>query len=458
MQDNRSQNGKDVAFEDKAWMDMRQQLDKEMPLKKKEQVILWWWGLSGILLVLLIIGSFFIFNKNQSEFLNGNILVERKNSSSTIKHDIQEVTINKNGLDRNALPEKSTILPIDKVIGHSNEIRSSLEKREQQHNSSHTIHEETTHLSALENETYPSIITNDVPITLQNLPINPRKALEEITHSLVASPNFNDKKTITPIVRREQVGLNNLPTLELLDLPIISSAPTFPLYTIPKRIRIDWAVAASVGTFKLTRLNEYAIGIKTAFQLNSSWHLGTGLNYHYFRLNGQVRTDEAINTMSQLENMNTVDTTPDPAGSAPTTSVGNNSGNAPTGIEQVSVDPLALRGNVQYLSVPFFLEYQFYSSMKLDIGAAYYYRLASSYDSLEEQLRTQEWTSFVGIGYECSPSFGLRLSYERNWGKKRSDFLDTNFIRNADNMEETVFSDLFSPIEGRVKLSGIWRF
>ena len=129
-----------------------------------------------------------------------------------------------------------------------------------------------------------------------------------------------------------------------------------------------------------------------------------------------------------------------------------------TGMEQIFVAPLALSGNVQYLSVPFFLEYQAYSNIKLDIGTAYYYQLASSYDSLEEQLKTQEWTTFVGIAYECSPSFGLRLSYERNWGKKRSDFLDTNFIRNADNMEETVFSDKFSPLEGRIKLSGIWRF
>jgi len=464
MQDNRSQKEKDGVFEDKAWMDMRKQLDKEMPVKKKKRVLLYWWGLSGILLVLLIIGSFFIFNKIQSEFGKDNILVERKNSSITTNHDIEEVAMNKNEFYRNTVLEKHTTLPIDKVIVHSNQIPSSLEK-EQHHNSNNSTDEGTAHLLALENETYSNIITNDVAITLQNQNINTRETPEEITHPLVGNPNFNNKETIThPIVRKEQLGLNNLPILELMDLPTISSAPTFPLYTIPKRTRIDWSIAAALGTFKLTRLNEYAIGIKTTFQLNSNWHLGTGLNYHYFRLNGQVRTDEVMNTISQLddidENMDPVDTTTDPLGGVPTTSVDSNSGDltTPIGMEQVFVDPLALRGNVQYLSVPFFLEYQFYSNIKLDIGAAYYYRLASSYDSLEEQLKTQEWTGFVGIGYECSPSFGLHLSYERNWGKKRSDFLDTNFVRNVNNMEEIVFSDKFSPIEGRIKLSGIWRF
>ena len=120
MQDNRSQKGKDGVFEDKAWMDMRELLDKEMPRKKKERILLYWWGLSGILLVLLIIGSFFIFNKNQSE--KGNILAERKNSSIITNHDIEEVPMNKNELDRNTVPEKHTTLPIDKVIVHSNPV------------------------------------------------------------------------------------------------------------------------------------------------------------------------------------------------------------------------------------------------------------------------------------------------------------------------------------------------
>ena len=77
-----------------------------------------------------------------------------------------------------------------------NQIPYSLEK-EQHHDSNNATHEGTAHLLALENETYPNIITNDVPFTLQNQNINTRKTLEKITHPLVGNPNFNNKETIT---------------------------------------------------------------------------------------------------------------------------------------------------------------------------------------------------------------------------------------------------------------------
>ena len=54
--------------------------------------------------------------------------------------------------------------------------------------------------------------------------------------------------------------------LELMDLPIIFNKTTFPKYAIPKRNRINLAVVASLGTFKLTRFNEYAVGLKATYQ------------------------------------------------------------------------------------------------------------------------------------------------------------------------------------------------
>jgi len=443
MQDNRSQKKKEVAFEDKAWMDMRKLLDKEMPVrKKKDRFFFLWWGAAGLVLIFLIIGSLFIFNKKQSDPFYDQHLVEREHSSSTPKKNKKEAMSSTNEIDRTTSTENNTTLPSGQTIVSYTKKQTSLI----------TKSEGTANSSVLENRINSSILIDPYDTSQKSLVDSP-KALEEITNSSLGSPPFYEKESLVNIGRKDQLALIILPTLDLMNLSIVSLSPAFPAPPISKKNRIDWSIATTLGTFKLTRLNEYAIGVKTTYQWRNQWRLGMGLNYHYFRLNGLVRANESINTISQ-QNMDTT------TGSAPATSPSEdtNTGNLPTiEIEQVFLDSLALSSNVQYLSIPFFLEYQTFSKIKLDVGAAYYYRLATSYDSQDNRLKTQDWTSFIGIGYQYSSSFNLRFSYERNWSKKRSQLVDTDFITNS-SFDEMTTNKKISPLEGRFQLSGIWKF
>lgn len=466
MQDNRLQKEKDAAFEDKAWMDMRKLLDKEMPVRKKERAFFWWWGVSGVLLLLLMIGSWFVFNnQKQLEIFTEKTIVAKDKTSSITKKNKKALVLNKDGIEEKIKIEEKKIVSIKKDIIRSNEEPKSLKIIKRSDKINNKIFKGTAHSTALENRIYPSIIIGDTSISLQNSVINPRKALEEITHSSLGSPIFNKKKMGSLIREKEQVALHRLPILELMDLPIVSYEPTFPEYIIPKKSRIDWAIVASLGTFKLTKFNEYSIGIKTQYEWHPKWRIGTGLNYHYFRLNGLVKVDNTMKSLPEMEtSRDTGDTSDDtgtgvsPAGGAPDPNE-EDMGDLPIPpTEQVSVDPFALSGQTQYLSIPLFMEYQVSSNIKLDVGTAFYYRLATSYESVEGRLKPHDWTSFVGIGYQFTPYFDLRLSYERNWSEKRSNAVNTNFIDNTNSYEDALLNKSFSPLEGSIKLSGAWRF
>ena len=466
MQDNRSQKEKDVAFENKAWMDMRKLLDKEMPVqKKKDRAFFWWWGNAVALLLLVTVGSVFIFlNSKELETVNGeNIIV--KEQSSIIPKDEQVVPSEK-CIAKSITTEEQKEVSIGKTTIRSKETKSLkiIEHNDTPNNTqinietTNTEQQGTAHSSALDNRIYPNVIIDTTVVHLQRSTITPQKALGEIIHSSLGSPTFNKEEKVMLIEKKELLVILNIPSLEVMNLPTVSYKPTFPVQAIPKKKRMDWALVASLGTFKLTRFNEYAIGLKTTYQLQEKWRVGTGLNYHYFRLNGLVKADNDVNTFSLPQSevdisMDNMDAAADTAGAGTSTSEQEGSGSLPIPtVEESFIDPLALSGKVYYLSIPLFMEYKVSPNLKMDIGAAYYYRLASTFGDSEERLNQRDWTNFVGIAYEFSPHVNLRISYERNWSKKRSGLLD-KLESNANN-----FTEVYSPLEGRVKLSGVWQF
>ncbi len=474
MQDNRLQKEKDPAFEDKAWMDMRRLLDKEMPVQKKERSILWWWGSAGILILLVLLGSLFVFlNKKQASTYNRNNIAVNEHASVSTQEE-QQVATSKKGVTKNTETEKQKIISIDQTKNPVQEQTKSLKtserketpnKNNQNKNLTNKILKGTAHSTALDNRIYPNVIIADDALNLQNSIIIPRKALEEITHSSLGSPTFNQEEKIPLVEKKELLTIQHMPSLEIMSLPIVSYQATFPVQAIPKKPRMDWALVASLGTFKLTRFNEYAIGLKTTYQWHPKWRIGTGLHYHYFRFNGLVKADNNANIFSVPEpdrSMDSMDITADaPANTAGAgTSINEEQQEdvATSEIEQFFVDPLAISGNGHYLSMPLLVEYEISSRVKIDVGAAYYYQLTTSYNSVENRLKPSDWTTFLGMGYELTPYVDLRFSYERNWSKQRSNSVSTDFI-NVNTLDDA-FSDraAISPLESRFKISGIWRF
>lgn len=473
MQDNRLQKEKDPAFEDKAWMDMRKLLDTEMPVQKKERSLFWWWGSAGILLFVMAVSLYVFLNKKQARTFNEKNIAVKETPSSITKKEQEQIVPNRNDLTKNTETAELKIASIDETSFNkektksqkTNDINDHLTIAQFNRASTNTIQKGTARSTALDNRIYPNVIIADDDLNLQNSNNNLRKALEEITHSSLGSPTFYKEELVKLVEEKEQVSIQNIPSLEIRSLPIESYKPTFPVQTIPNKSRMDWALVASLGTFKLTRFNEYAIGVKTTYQWHPKWRVGTGLNYHYFRFNGLVRNDKNINTFSvsepevdrSMDNMDSIEPA-NTTGAEASSDQEDNGDLATTEIEQTFIDPLALSGNGHYLSMPLFMEYEVSTRLKVDIGTAYYYKLTTSYDAVDNRIKPSSWTAFVGVGYEFTPYFDLRFSYERSWSKHRSNSVSTQLIDSNTIDYEFLDRAAISPLESRLKITGIWRF
>ena len=118
------------------------------------------------------------------------------------------------------------------------------------------------------------------------------------------------------------------------------------------------------------------------------------------------------------------------------------------------VEQLKYKGIIHYLSIPVQVDYQLGAKYSISGGTNLAYALKDSYGSLgSDKLRLRRWdiSTVLGGTYKVSSKIELRLQYAIGlFDKRKALKLPENNLPNRDAQ--------YSPLEGRIRFSGSWRF
>ena len=459
------------AFEDRAWEDMRQLLDQEMPVRKEKRRLIWWWwgGLVAVGLVAFI-GLFFI-----------SPVLERENAASeqtiisdkAISNHQEKIAVDQeNRFIENKMKPVPVITDSEQMLKSESLKNTSIKlpfpsteptKNEVSEGKIATILQGTAvpldnTISSLPN--FSTVKTEEIN-TPESTVLN---TLEVITQEEVtSSPLVAKSDTITEF--REKLSYHDLSILPITPAPLLEIPPIYPPLNktiTPLPSKWKWGLTATIGTFKLTRINEYGIGLFTSYQATSKWQFQTGFTYHFLRLNlldSTANLDKGQNTMDVLE---VESDTSGGAETSPTSEEGEEPSLPSTNVPEDNrggaifqdTNVLLGIGRVHYLSMPLRIHYQLNSNFSVGAGTTMYYALQDSYDREGQSgasLRKWDLTSSIGVALQAHPSVQLQLNYERGWFQNRK-----NLQGNATTVAG--LDGRYSPFMGRIRLSGIYVF
>jgi len=431
MQDNKFHPDLGGAFEDKAWQDMRRQLDEEMPVpKKKRRFIFWWWLGSAVAVFILSASMIFMYSYKESskeqvappnkEVINSKIFEQQQ---AILKTRPTQETSNQQAILKNTEISKESNKKLIKQSPKDNQKKSrKIEKK----------------------SLLPIVTFNNSPVKQHTdhfaNPITNPPTLVTITHAEQVAAPFSSTLDDNFTVNRAPLPLKELPILTKkgispLLIPIVALNTTSPIILpIRDSTNWQWGLQATLGTFKFNRFNEYSIGILASRQLSPKWRLQTGIAYEYLRLNS----------------LNTADASLLSDQSANGTWVG-----SLDGVFQISiVEKIKGKGRVHYLNVPVLLAYQLGPDFNINGGANFSYAFKDSYGSFgTDGLRLRRWDISAAIGgaYKVSSKVTLQLQYEAGLFQKRKALLQEENNLPSKNIQ-------YSPLEGRIRFSGIWWF
>jgi len=444
MQDNKFHPDLDSAFEDKAWQDMYRQLDEEMPVpKEKRRFIFWWWLGSAVAVLILSTSLIFIYSYKESskeqvappnkEVINSKILDQHQ---AIIKNRPTQEASNQQAILNNTTISKPIKEPIKQTPKDNQKKSRKTEKK----------------------SLLPIVNFNNSPVKQDTdhfaNPITNPPTLVTITYAEQVATPFSSTLDDNFTVNRAPLPLKELPILTKkgispLLIPIVALNTTSPIILpIRDTTNWQWGLQATLGTFKFNRFNEYSIGILASRQLSPKWRLQTGITYEYLRLNSlnTAITDDALLS--------------DQANSEADCASGNGGGFLGTTLDAFqdpNVKILKEKGRIHYLNVPVLLAYQLGPNFNINGGANLSYAFKDSYGALDgDALRLRRWdiSAMLGGTYKVSSKLDLQLQYSVGLFEKRKAFnLGENNFSSAD-----VRYKKYSPLEGRIRFSGIWWF
>jgi len=453
MQDNKFHPDLDSAFEDKAWQDMRRQLDEEMPVrKKKRRFIFWWWLGSAVAVLILSASMIFMYSSTASkkehvsssnkEVINSKIFEQQQ---AIIKNrPTQEASNQQTILNNTTTSKKSIKEPIKQIPKDNQKKNRKIEKK----------------------SLLPIVNFNNSPVQQDTdhftNPVTNPPTLVTITHAeQVAapfSPTLDDDFTVnsTPLPLKElpiltKKGISPLP------IPIVALEYTSPIISpLRDTIHWQWGLQVALGTFKFNRFNEYSIGILASRQLSPKWRLQTGITYEYLRLNSLntsiADSFQSLDESSPADNTSGTDSDSGTGGGSFGTTVSSDPNSDP--FQDQLFGNLQEKGQIHYLNVPILLAYQLGSNFNINGGANFSYAFKDSYGALGTNApRLQRWdiSAMLGGTYKVSSKLDLQLQYAVGLFEKRK----------ALNLRENNLSSTgtqYSPLEGRIRFSGIWWF
>jgi len=431
MQDNQHRSDIGEAFENKAWEDMESILNREMPVRKKKRRFLWWW--LGSLLFLGVLGGMTWY---------------RWTYTPTFEKRLRPATIN----EKLPLAEENKTNTTNEIIAEEEINKSFLSKRK--------IEDK---VEASKNRTI-----NHTPKTT----FNPSKYISDFDKE--RTPEFVDATSLVKITQPTDSGNALFPTEQIgsgkdqIEFSYLESLPfqiTIPkrsiIFGLPSKIvqpvtpqKLKWGLRGGVSTFNLVRVNEFFIGGFAQLPVKENWALQFGLEYKYLRTNLLTSSsdksilDDTFSSSPEVATAGGVADTDTPTGGLPIENMDDRA------VLDTNTGRLMEIGNIQYLSMPIYVEHHLNTKLSANIGTTFHYAFLDSYESLgtmEMRLRRLDISSSVGLGYSFNQDIGVQLSYDRGWFEKRKE------LSNAANQLPSLDKQ-YSPLEGRLQLTGYWNF
>lgn len=272
MQDNWN-SGIDPSFADKAWENMRKQLDEAMPVdeKQKRRLIGWWWAI-GFALLLAGAGWFLLGSPSPQLDSLPILTTEQKKAVAQLPEPMlsPEITITEPAPGH--LQQQATPKP---------EITSVEQKTIQQQLSA--APPQATKVSPERQPTHP---TNDQKANKSVLtpPVAPPPATTEQNSALAVASNPPTNTPSASSAPRELIAeiaeIDGLAAKPLATLPL-----SFEKSITPNVKNAHWLLEAGVSSRNLNQMDGFFAGL--AYQQgigHSKWLLGTGLYYRFQRL------------------------------------------------------------------------------------------------------------------------------------------------------------------------------
>lgn len=439
MLDKSNQSEIDAAFEDEAWGNMEAILDREMPVKRDKRRFIWWWF--GGLLLLLSIGLSFMFysstipEKKEKEIIakNRNEITKKDNAKSTVL-----------GAASNNLTTKDTQKDLQKPIASiptkkiDRQIDPIQKQKEQPRTPKVTFNKNNTGIASefvattsLVNFTRPtSSGSSFFPLT--------KTAISSITSTSTLVPSLSFYQKLAVPIR---------------PLPLV---PINSIISPNNYAKWHWGLSGTIGSIKLTKINELGIGAFAAYQFTKKWQVQLGLTYSYFRTAALLSAAPDPTTRGQGPFLPEADPNTDsnPVVFPPSEEDDIEEDLIP--VEGISLSDLQQAGGIHYLSFPLIIDYKLAEKWSVNLGSTMHLGLSDSYNSfntINNRFRKWDISSSLSTTYQFHKNIGMRLSYDRSWFEKRKVLNNLNFLdfNPTDNKQ-------YSPLEGRWQLTTFFRF
>ncbi|MEZ5043511.1 MAG: hypothetical protein R2828_26680 [Saprospiraceae bacterium] len=271
MQDNWN-SGIDPSFADKAWENMRKQLDEAMPVdeKQKRRPIGWWWAIG---FALLLAGAGWFLSGSPSPQLDALpiLTAEHKKAVAQLPEPMLSPDINLIEQAPGHIQEQATPKP---------EITRAIQKTIQQQFSA-----ASSQATKVSPERQPAHPTND------------SKANKAVLTPLVAPPPITEQNSALAVASNPPTNTpsaSSAPRELIAGIAEIDGLAAKPLATLPLSFEkaitpnvknAHWLLETGVSSRNLDQLDGFFAGIGHQWGIgHSKWLLGTGLYYRFQRL------------------------------------------------------------------------------------------------------------------------------------------------------------------------------